>query len=68
MDSNADHELQLILMKALYCVAEKYRSTVFSTTFSPQLLTTLLRLLQVSGQTPYRVIAFVHIKVRMFYI
>lgn len=50
VDANADHELQLILMKALYCVAEKYRSTVFSATFSPQLLTTLLRLLQAPDQ------------------
>ena len=38
VDSNADHELQLILMKALYCVAEKYRATVFSVPFTPQLL------------------------------
>jgi hypothetical protein len=49
-DSNADHELQLILMKALYCVADKHRSTLYSTTFSPQLLTTLLRLLQAPDQ------------------
>ena len=55
VDSNADHELQLILMKALYCVAEKYRSTVFSVTFTPQLLTTLLRLLQVGEKSPYLV-------------
>ena len=56
VDSNADHELQLILMKALYCVAEKYRSTVFSATFSPQLLTTLLRLLQVGERTTHELV------------
>lgn len=45
-----DHELQLILMKALYCVAQTHTSTLFSTTFSPQLLSTLLRLLQAPDQ------------------
>lgn len=49
-DVNADHELQLILMKALYHVAEKQTPTAFSTTFSNQLLATLLRLLQAPDQ------------------
>lgn len=49
-DSRADHEQQLILMKALFCVAEKHTPTLFSTTFSPQLLTTLMRLLQAPDQ------------------
>ncbi len=50
VDANPDHELQLILMKALYCVADKHCSTLFSTTFSPQLLSILLRLLQAPDQ------------------
>ena len=46
----AHHELQLILMKALYCVAAKQTSAAYSTTFSSQLLATLLRLLQAPDQ------------------
>ena len=49
-DAQADHELQLILMKALYYVAHKHTANLFSTTFSPQLLSTLLRLLQAPDQ------------------
>lgn len=38
-------------MKALYCVADKQTApNSFSTTFSAQLLSTLLRLLQVRGE------------------
>ncbi len=48
--SQSDHELQLILMKALYCVAEKHNASLLSTTLSPQLLTPLLRLLQAPDQ------------------
>ena len=44
--SSSHHKLQLVLMKALYCVAQRHTPTLFSTTFSPQLLSTLLRLLQ----------------------
>jgi len=44
------HELQLILMKALYCVAQTHTPTLFSTTLSPQLLNTLLKLLQAPDQ------------------
>ena len=50
-DTEAEtHKQQLALMKALYTVAEKHTPTLFSTTFSPQLLTTLLRLLQAPDQ------------------
>ncbi len=45
-----DHELQLIMMKALYCVAEKHTTSMLTTTLSAQLLNTLLRLLQAPDQ------------------
>ncbi len=48
--SQTDHELQLILMKALYCVAEKHSTSLLTTTLSHQLLNTLLRLLQAPDQ------------------
>ncbi len=47
---SGDHELQLILMKALYCVSQTHTATLYSTTFSPQLLNTLLKLLQAPDQ------------------
>lgn len=41
-----DTDVQHIFMKALFAVAEKHTSTLFSSTFSTQLLHSLLRLLQ----------------------
>ena len=62
-----DHELQLILMKALFCVAETHSVTLFSTTFSPQLLTTLLRLLQAPDQD-VRLLVLQTFQVRQYFI
>ena len=49
-DNSADHELQLILMKALYCVAEKQTHTTFTSSFSSSLLSMLLKLLRAPDQ------------------
>ena len=46
--SAIDTDVQHIFMKALYSVAEKHTSTLFSSTFSTGLLHSLLRLLQAS--------------------
>ncbi len=43
-----DTDVQHIFMKALFSVAEKHTSTLFSSTFSTSLLHSLLRLLQAS--------------------
>lgn len=45
-ESKIDTDVQHIFMKALFSVAEKHTSTLFSSTFSTGLLHSLLRLLQ----------------------
>uniref|UniRef100_A0A0K2TRT0 Protein EFR3 homolog cmp44Elike [Nasonia vitripennis] n=1 Tax=Lepeophtheirus salmonis TaxID=72036 RepID=A0A0K2TRT0_LEPSM len=50
-EANAsDQQLLQIMLKALYCVAEKYTSKYFTTTFSPQFLSPLLRILSSPDQ------------------
>eukprot|EP00096_Caligus_rogercresseyi_P008973 TRINITY_DN2958_c0_g1_i1.p1 TRINITY_DN2958_c0_g1~~TRINITY_DN2958_c0_g1_i1.p1 ORF type:complete len:787 (-),score=282.89 TRINITY_DN2958_c0_g1_i1:42-2189(-) len=46
----SEQELLQIMLKALYCVAEKYTSKYFTTTFSPQFLSPLLRILSLPDQ------------------